>query len=217
MQLLHAAILLLACSACQSNPAPRTTLAADAMLLEASPVEQHLIAEAREANDRANDAYAAAKANTTRVRDAQISADLNLEEATAKVARATTNVENKVASGTSESVDAAKRELDQAKTDHTMQAAAAALGARQTDHARALAEVAKEHITVTEAQVELAKARAVNTLDRPADQKPAIKRFEESVRRAETDENVARTRSEATKKEVDLLLEAKAGAAGSSR
>lgn len=213
---LYASILLLVCTACQT-PSPHATVAADALLTEVSPAEQRLIAKAREANDRANDAYAAAKANTTTTRDGQISADLDLEEAVAKVARANANVERQKAAGTTEAVDGAKQELATAKSEHTAQAAAATLGARQTDHARALAEIAKEHVTVTEAQVELAKAKAVNTLDRPVSQKPQIKRFEESVRRAEADENVARTRSEATQKEIDILLQTKPAAAAGSR
>jgi hypothetical protein len=163
---LCASIVLLVCTACQTTSPPRATLAADALLTEVSPAEQRLIAKAREANDRANDAYAAAKAHTTTTRDGQISADLDLEEAVAKVARANANLDHKKAAGTTEAVDGAKRELELAKAEHTAQAAAATLGARQTDHARALAEIAKEHVTVTEAQVELAKAKAVNTLDR---------------------------------------------------
>ena len=214
---LCASIVLLVCTACQTTSPPRATLAADALLTEVSPAEQRLIAKAREANDRANDAYAAAKAHTTTTRDGQISADLDLEEAVAKVARANANVERQKSAGTTEAVDGAKQELATAKAEHTVQAAAATLGARQTDHARALAEIAKEHVTVTEAQVELAKAKAVNTLDRPASQKPLIKRFEESVRRAEADENVARTRSEATKKEIDILLQTKPAAAAGTR
>lgn len=214
---LYASILLLACTACQTTSPPRATLAADALLTEVSPAEQRLIAKAREANDRANDAYAAAKAHTSTTRDGQISADLDLEEAVAKVARANANLDRKKSAGTTEAIDGAKQELADAKAEHTVQAAAATLGARQTDHARALAEIAKEHVTVTEAQVELAKAKAVNTLDRPASQKPVIKRFEESVRRAEADENVARTRSEATQKEIDILLQAKPAAAAGTR
>ena len=214
---LCASIVLLVCTACQTTSPPRATLAADALLTEVSPAEQRLIAKAREANDRANDAYAAAKAHTTATRDGQISADLDLEEAVAKVARANADVERQKSAGTTEAVDGAKQELATAKAEHTVQAAAATLGARQTDHARALAEIAKEHVTVTEAQVELAKAKAVNTLDRPASQKPLIKRFEESVRRAEADENVARTRSEATKKEIDILLQTKPAAAAGTR
>lgn len=217
--LLHATFLFLACSACQTQrPAPpRATAAADALLLEVSPAEQQMIATSREECDRANDAYAAAKAHTTTIRNAQISADLDLEEAAAKVARARAALDRKSSVDTTEAIEVARQELARAEAEQTALSAAATLGARRLDHARALAEIAKEHITVAEAQVELAKARAVSTLDRPLAQKPVLKRFEESVRRAEADENVARTRAEATQKEIDILTLTRAEAPAGSR
>lgn len=217
--LLHATLLFLACSACQTHrPAPpRATVAADALLLEVSPAEQRLIATSREVCDRANDAYAAAKAHTTKIRDAQISADLDLEEARAKVARAQAALDHKGSVDTTGAIEVARLDLAKAEAEQTVLTAAATLGAKRTDHARALAEIAKEHVTVAEAQVELAKARAVNTLDRPLAQKPVLKRFEESVRRAEADENLARTRAEATQKEVDILTATRAEAPAGSR
>jgi len=211
-------ILSIVGASCQLNPSPpRATAAADALLLEVSPSEQQRIASARENCDRANDAYAAAKARATSARDSQISADLDLEAATARVVRAETALEHRRTTGTTGAIDIAKRDLAQAKAEHTDLTAAATLRARQTDHARALAEIAKEHVTVNEALVELAKARAVNTLDRPDGQKPGLQRFEESVRRAEADENLARTRADATQKEIDILIASSARASWSAR
>lgn len=217
--LLPALLLFFVGTACETNrpSTPRSTAAADALLLEVSPAEQQRIATSRERCDRANDAYAAAKAHTSMVRDAQISADLDLEEAKTKVTRAKANLARKSNVDTSEAIAVARQELADAESEQAELIAAATLGAKRTDHARALADIAKEHVTVAEARVELAKARAVNTLDRPASQKPLIKRFEESVRRAEADENLARTRAEATQKEIDILGMTNAAAPAGSR
>jgi hypothetical protein len=202
--------LLFACVACQSTrtDAPRATLAADSLLLEVSPAEQRKIATARDAAARAADAYAAAKAAAEEARQAQISSDLDLEDAKTHVERADAAVTRIRNIGTTDDVDTAKRSWDEAKAEHARHAAAAKLAERRTTHARALAEVAREHVAVAEARVELAKAKAVHTLDRPDAQKPSLVRFEESVRRAEADEALARTRADATQREIDVLADA---------
>ena len=66
--------------------------------------------------------------------------------------------------------------------------------------------MAREQVKVADAHVDVVKARALSTLDRPQSQKPDVSVFEGRERSAQAEENVARTRSEAAEKEVKVAL-----------
>jgi hypothetical protein len=194
-------LLLLAVSACHSPP-PHATAPDDALLLEVSAAERSNIAEARAACNRAKDEHAAAHADHLRMRDENSNSSRDRENASATLAKAQAALNTAVENGTTVDVENATQGVQQARRNQGIQNASATLRDKRTAHAAALARVAKEHVKVAEAQVELTKARAVNTLDRPQADKPEVSKFEASVRRAEADENVARTKSEATEREV---------------
>jgi hypothetical protein len=198
-------ILLLAVGACHtSGPPPRASDHDDALLLEVSAAERANIAEARLACDRAKDAHAAAQADRQKMLDEQTHAKKDADTAAANLAAAESALVTAVDRGTTAEIESAKKRVRVAKDEQEVQTAQETLRDTRTVHSTTLAQVAKEHVKVTEAQVELTKAKAVNTLDRPGSQKPDIAKFEQSLRRAEAGENVARVKSEAAQKEVDV-------------
>jgi hypothetical protein len=197
-------LLLLGGTACVSNRPPRATVASDALLLEVSATHQGHIADARTNRAQARDAHAAAVATSSQTRAEQARDEAEREAATLRVERANGALEQSKKTGTTNDVALATEELGRAEQHRMTQTSTAALAAKQSLHAKALEAVAVEHLAVAEAMVELAKVRAVNSLDRPEEQKPDPSTFEASLRKAEANEQVAQVRADATRKEVDL-------------
>jgi hypothetical protein len=180
----------------------RTDAADDALLLQVSVAERCNIADARKACDHATDAHALAVADQAKAAEARILAVQARQVAVARVARCEAALDRATKAGTTEDADAARTNVQQAKAESGVEQARLTLSDKQVAYAGSLATLAEEHIKVAMADVELAKVRAVNTLDRPDAQKRDVREFETSLRNAEGDENVARTRSEAAQREV---------------
>ena len=197
-------LVLLFLGACQTSNTtpPRATSPDEALLLEVSATERAHISAARESFSRAQDASAAASADYRKMRTEQTSAEQARLAASVKVGNAETALTQAGKTGTTDDVATAKQNLANAKAELLLQESTVALRSKQADSANALAEVAAQHVKVEEAKVELAKVVAVNTLARPTSQKPDVRKFEETVRRAEADESVARARAESAHKEV---------------
>jgi hypothetical protein len=200
-----ATLLFLFCgTACVSTTTPaHATVAADALLLEASSTHQGHVAEARRNRARAKDAHAAAVAATTQSRAEQTRDEGERDAALGTVTRAGNALEQARKSGTTSDVTMAQQELDRVELQHQERLRTAALSDRRTAHTAAVEAVAKEHLAVADAVVELAKARAVDSLDRPDRQKPDVATFEASLRTAEANEQLAQVRAEAMQKEVE--------------
>jgi hypothetical protein len=207
MHLLNATLLLLLCgTACVSTTKqPHATVAADALLLEASSTHQGHIAEARRNRSGAKDAHAAAVAATAQSRAEHSRSEGERDAALAGVTRAGNALEQARKTGTKSDVALAEQELGRAEQQHQARIGTVALCDKQSLHTGALEAVAKEHLAVADAVVELAKARAVDSLDRPDRQKPDVATFEASLRTAEANEQIAQVRAEAMQKEVDVL------------
>jgi hypothetical protein len=198
-------LLLLCGAACVSSTRhPHATVASDALLLDVSSTHQGYTAEARMNRAQAKDAHAAAVATTKQTRADQTRSEAERDAATSRVARAKGALEQARKTGTTNDVEQAAQELGRAEQHHQTQVSSVLLCEKQSLHASALEAVAVEHLAVAEAMVELAKVRAVNTLDRPDAQKPDPAPFEASLRTAEANEQVAQVRADATSKEIDV-------------
>lgn len=196
-------LLLAGTMACHTtSPTPRAASADDALLLEVSAAERSNIADARRACDHATDAHALAVADHAKAREARTRAVQAREASVAKVARCEAALVRATQGGTTDEADTARTDVQQAKADSGVEDARLTLSDKQVAYAGSLATLAEEHVKVAMAGVELAKVKAVNTLDRPEAQKSDVGKFETSLRNAEGSENVARTRSEAAQKEV---------------
>ena len=200
-------LVLLAAGACQTTVTttyPASTPPPDALLVEVSPAERQAIADARQACDRAKDDHAAAQAEHRRLAEEVSGVTMDREAARVRVVSAEAALSRANASGTSDDVARARQALQTAKAELAVQDAKVKLRDHQKASAKALADLAAEHVKVAEANVELVKAKAVCTLDRPEIQKPDVAKYEELLRRAETEENVARARADGAQKEVAI-------------
>jgi hypothetical protein len=185
-------LLLLVTGACHTNaPGVHATPAEEALLLEVSAADRSNIAEARSACDHANDVLAAAKADCAKASAAQATAGEALDAAVARVGYAERALSAATSSGSSTSVEDARRDVEVAKAEWRFQESSYVLRDKQASHANAMASLAAEQVKVAEAGVELAKVRAINSLDRPEVRKAPIGKFEAQVRLAESQENLA--------------------------
>jgi hypothetical protein len=200
-------LLILGTSACQTASSRRAELIDEGLLLNVSDTERSNIADARKSRDQASDAYAAAQSDYARAVEARAVAGQVCDAAAAKASRTQDTLNRASQSGTVEDVSIAKQKVLEATAEKAVHTAKLSLSDKQADYANALAVLAKEHVQVTEARVNLAKAKAVNTLDRPRSQTPKVSMFETSLRLAEADENLARTRSESAQREVSIATD----------
>lgn len=198
-------LLLAVTMACHTTrPTARSASTDDALLLEVSAAERSNIADARRACDYATDAHALAVADQSKAGVAQTLAVQAHEVAVAKVARCEVALDHATQRGTTEDVDTARTNVQQAIAESGVEEAKLTLNDMQVACAGSLVTLAEEHIKVATADVELAKVRAVNTLDRPDAQKRDVSKLETSLRNAQGEENVARTRAEAAQREVSV-------------
>jgi hypothetical protein len=198
-------LLLLVTGACHSTAeGVHATPAEDALLLQVSAAERSNIASARRAHDHANDVLAAARADCAKATAAQTTAGEARDAAFARVATTESALSAATSSGSPTSAEDARRAVEVARAECRFQEASYVLRDKQSSHAHAMASLAAEQVKVAEAGVELAKVRAINSLDRPEVQRTPIGRFEAQVREAESQENLARTRSEAAQREVAI-------------
>jgi hypothetical protein len=198
------AAILLALCACQSTDSRNTTPPDDALLAEVSAAQRAEVTEARVARDHAKDAYAAAQADCRKLKDFQTRAMQERDAAKVAVSRAEDAQKTAREKGSTGDVEAAQASLAKARTELEVKEATVRLHDKQAAYGRALEDLANERVKVADARVELVKARAVNTLDRPQSQKPDVRAFEERERKAQGDEKIARTKAETAEKEVKI-------------
>lgn len=198
--------LLLLMAACSTNESPssRATSPDDALLVEVSNAERAKVSASRQDASRARDAHAAAKSNYEKACDHHVAVGRERELADTSVANAESSLREAKARGSTVEVARAQAELDRARTGQQWLAARMSLAEKRVDLAAAMVTVAREHVATMDAHVDLAKVRAVNSLDRPGSQKPRASDFELVVRNAELQERVAQVRVDGAKTEVDL-------------
>lgn len=207
MRLLPVVILALAlCSSCQIGGADRnpTAMPEDALLVDVSPAERTRVSTARVAHGKAKDVLAAAERQHAMALSEQSAGKQQHTAALAKVAWSKTALARSESTGTTADVEAAQQELRTAENSRDVQVDRCELRDREVVEAERQEELAAALVALSLARLDLAKAVAVSTLDRPEAQKPDVARFEALVREAEGKENVARANLATASREVEI-------------
>lgn len=193
-------------AACKAAPTGRdaTTVPEDGLLVDVSTAERSRVSTARVAHGRAKDDLAAAKLRHQQAQSEQASAHRQRSSAADRVEWAKTALTRAETTGTTADVAKAQQELETVQSANSMQVARGELRDREVIEAELQVALAAAHVNVAQAQLDLAKVIAVNTLERPDLQKPDVAVFEAVVRQAEGKENVARAGLAAASREVEI-------------
>ena len=168
-----------------------------------SETEQKEIREAQTQEAKARDQLAAAKVATDGAKNDLKVAKQELEVADAEVKKTELNM-TAAETGTTESVDKARAAHSEALTLPAAARGRIALRERQIDRSHAREDLASRRVELTMVSVELERAKAVNTLDRPNAKKVDVASYERDVRRAEEAVSLARVKLEAAGKETEI-------------
>ena len=182
----------------------RTQVVDDALLSEVSPAQMSLVHQARDNQNDATDALAKAKRDNSWAKDqtdltrAELkSIEKELEEAKLAMVLAEQN-------GTATELGLSKMRFEHltAKADATREKLA--LKKREYEHAQLLQKVALERKRLAAAEVELAKARAVQELDRVAAKKIPLREYEMQASFHRTEVALAEVRASAAAERVAI-------------
>jgi hypothetical protein len=178
----------------------------DSMLANVPDGDRGDIEDARKATLSANDEWAAAKARVERAQQKLHLAQQDLDVAKSRSDRADAAIEL-AQNGTTEDLEKARQE----KKDATALVNAAKtridLRQQQIQHAQAYLDYKQKQLALAQANAELAKARAVSKLDRPRAQSIDVAKFEKQVRDTQEAVDVAKVRTDAARKEVQVAQE----------
>ena len=175
----------------------------DSMLQHVAAGDRDDLAASRSAADVAQDAYAAAQADTRQAIERRRLADRELEIAEAELERAEQAV--KIAqNGTQEELDRANQGVADARALVAASRSRITLRDRQVDYYKAHEELKLRYSKLSQAKVEASKAHAVKDLDRPQAKSVDVATFERQVRDAEEAVREAEVRVAAARREANL-------------
>ena len=161
------------------------------------------ITAARKNADAARDAYAAAQADTLQATDRRKICSQELESAESEQSHA--EAAQVIAEhGTNDDLAQAKQVVAESKMLVASVHSRGTLRDRQVDHALTVEDLRLKENQFAQANVEVAKARAVKRLDRPEAKSVDVAAFELQARQYDEQVQVAKVRAEAAQGEVKV-------------
>lgn len=196
--------LLVALALTAGCASQRIQVVDDAFLSEVSPEQKRLVHQARDKHYEATDALAKATRDSAWAKDqAELTrAELKSIEKELEEAELAMNLAEQ--NGTATELDLSKTRFEYltAKADATREKLA--LRKREYEHSQLLQKVALERDRLAAAEVELAKARAVQELDRVAAKQISLREYEMQVIFHRTEVALAEVRAEGAAERVAI-------------
>ncbi len=193
-----AALLSAGCA----SASERTQRVDDALLSEVSASQMALVQQARAARDEAVDGLAKAARDAKWAVDQAELAQVELRTTTQQLEEAKLAAVLAERNGKTMELQDAKRRQERMVAMADASREKLALRKRESEYMRLTEKVALEHRRLADAEVELAKARAVQDLDRVAAQKVPVREFEKQVNFHKTEVKLAEVRAIAAQERV---------------